>query len=138
MSEKKIIASDGSELKPGMAVLGKNGDRIWFVSMFSHFAVDGGKDYYCTNGMPFECCIPLEGNEHMAGTKLPIPNKEKPLEWGERVLVWDRPGQEKIEAIFVKYIDDPAPENDKRRWLVLEKGEEDVLGLFAFCERATI
>lgn len=135
MSEKKIIASDGSELKPGMAVLGKNGDGFWFVSMFSHFAVNCGKDYYCTNGMPFECCIPLEGNEHMAGTKLPIPKKEKPFEWGERVLVWDLPGEAKREALFVAY--ETSATGEERRFFALEKRKEEVES-YTFCDRATI
>lgn len=99
--ERKWIASDGvTELKPGMLVLAKNGSGIWFVSLFSHLVADGEKLYRCTNGMLFEYCIPLEGNEHMAGTMLPISQKEKPFEWGEKVLVWDDEGEQKKLALF--------------------------------------
>lgn len=131
MSEEKIIASDGSELKPGMAVLGKNGDGPWCVSMFSHLGIFGRKDYYGSNGVPLEYCIPLEGNEHMAGTKLPIPKKEKPFEWGERVLVWDDLTEEKKPGIFLAYFAKGYP------YIAIVEGTEDP-NIFFHRERATI
>lgn len=97
--ERKWIASDGSELKPGMMVLVRGSElQNWTVSIFSHIE-DGF--FVCAGWKCGVDCIPLEGNEHMVGTTLPIPQKEKPFEWGERVLVWDRDGEEKKVAIFV-------------------------------------
>lgn len=82
MNEKKWIASDGvSELKPGMAVLMRWSDsRTWSVGVFSHVEDDR---YQCAGWCQGKQCIPLEGNEHMVGTSLPLPEKEKPFEWGE-------------------------------------------------------
>lgn len=101
MSEKKWIASDGvTELKPGMLVLVRDlGNCNWTVGLFSHCIF--GQYPYITDKSCFDLCIPLEGNEHMAGTTLPIPRKEKPFEWGEKVMVWDKEGEEKTLAIFL-------------------------------------
>lgn len=131
INEGKWIASDGSELKPGMLVLAKNGSGIWFVSLFSHLVADSEKLYRCTNGMPFEHCIPLEGNEHMAGTTLPIPRKEKPFEWDEKVLVWCDGEDEKKPAIFICDLGD----DEKYRYKVILKGT-DRLTLWQYCTRA--
>ena len=98
--ERKWIASDGvTELKPGMLVLVRDEEEDeWCVDIFSHFKKDS-EPYRCTSGM-WPHCIPLEGNEHMAGTMLPISQKEKPFEWGEKVLVWDDEGEQKKLALF--------------------------------------
>ena len=100
--ERKWIASDGvTELKPGMLVLVRDtGNCNWTVALFSHCKFDNYP--YITDKSCFELCIPLEGNEHMAGTMLPISQKEKPFEWGERVLVWDEDGEEKTLALFLR------------------------------------
>lgn len=107
VSGKKWIASDGSELKPGMMVLVRDdigdidGDR-WTVTVFSYYQA-GDFPYLAATGN-YGLCIPLEGNEHMAGTTLPIPQKEKPFEWGEKVLVWND-GKEDMKylAIFNRF-----------------------------------
>ena len=101
--ERKWIASDGvTELKPGMLVLVRDtGNRNWTVGLFSHCQFGNYPYIYITDKSYFELCLPLESNEHMAGTTLPIPRKEKPFEWGEKVLVWDKEGEEKTLAIFL-------------------------------------
>lgn len=102
MNEKKWIASDGvSELKPGMAVLMRWSDsRTWSVGVFSHVEDDR---YQCAGWCQGEQCIPLEGNEHMVGTSLPLPEKEKPFEWGEWVLVWNEEYEAFHRARFLAY-----------------------------------
>ena len=99
--ERKWIASDGvTELRPGMLVLVRDtGNCNWTVGLLSHCQF--GSYPYITDKSCFEMCLPLEGNEHMAGTALSIPRKEKPFEWGEKVLVWDEDGEEKKVAIFI-------------------------------------
>lgn len=99
--ERKWIASDGvTELMPGMLVLVRDGEKChWTVSVFSHY-ISGNYPYRTVNGS-FVHCIPLWRNKHLVGTMLPIQQKEKPFEWGEKVLVWDEDGEEKKVAIFI-------------------------------------
>ena len=99
--ERKWIASDGvTELKPGMLVLVRDTRNCnWTIGLFSHFQF--GTYPYITDKSCFELCLPLEGNEHMAGTSIPIPIKENPFEWGEKVFVWDEDEEEKKLAIFL-------------------------------------
>lgn len=100
--ERKWIASDGvTELRPGMLVLGRDSISRWTVDIFSHIERDSPHEFVCAGGSVHTKCLPLEGNEHMAGTTLSIPRKEKPFEWGEKVLVWDKEGEEKTLAIFL-------------------------------------
>lgn len=112
MSEKKWIASDGvTELKPGMLVLAKNGSGIWFVSLFSHLVSDSEKLYSCTNGMLFEHCIPLEGNEYMAGTTFPVTNKEKPRR-GDYIFAkyYDGDGKHHVKSgMYVDFVEEKKP-----------------------------
>lgn len=103
--ERKWIASDGSELKPGMMVLGRDADR-WTVDIFSHIESDCPHEFVCSGGNVYTKCIPFEGNEHMAGTKLPTPQKDKQFEWGEKVLVWNDDGEEKTLALFLRKLED--------------------------------
>ena len=106
MSEKKWIASDGvTELKPGMLVLGRDSISSWTVDIFSHIERDSPYEFVCAGGSVYTMCIPLEVNEHMAGTTLPIPRKEKPFKWGEKVFVWDEDEEEKKLAIFLNDLD---------------------------------
>lgn len=52
-------------MEPGTFVLVRNfTDRQWCVNIFSHMR---GDTYVCTNLNQYEHCIPLKGNEHMAG-----------------------------------------------------------------------
>lgn len=127
--ERKWIASDGvMELKPGMLVLVRDEEvDEWCVDIFSHFKKDSDP-YRCTSGM-WPHCIPLEGNEHMAGTTLPIPQKEKPFEWGEKVLVWDDDGDEKTPAIFIE---------DRRDAYGVMTKCSTVETLWKHCERAPL
>ena len=133
MGEKKWIASDGvSELRPGMLVLVRDEEEDeWCVDIFSHFKKDS-EPYRCTSGM-WPHCIPLEGNEHMAGTMLPIPQKEKPFEWDEKILVWCDGEDEKTPAIFICDLGD----DEKYRYKVILKGT-DRLTLWQYCERAPL
>lgn len=100
--ERKWIASDGvTELMPGMLVLGRDSISRWTVDIFSHIERDSPHEFVCAGGSVHTMCLPLECNEHMAGTTLSIPQKEKPLEWGEKVMVWDKEGEGKTLAIFL-------------------------------------
>lgn len=135
MSEKKIIASDGSELKPGMMVLGRDRFTEWTVDIFSHInSSDRPFEFVCA-GARYELCIPFEGNEHMVGSNRDVPNREKPFEWGERVLVWDLHGEAKREALFVAY--ETTADGAESRFIALEKKKEEAES-YSFCERATI
>lgn len=129
INEGKWIASDGSELKPGMMVLVRGSElQNWTVSIFSHIE-DGF--FVCAGWKCGVDCIPLEGNEHMAGTTLPIPRKEKPFEWDEKVLVWCDGEDEKKPAIFICDLGD----DEKYRYKVILKGT-DRLTLWQYCTRA--
>lgn len=127
MIERKYIASDGSELKPGMMVLVFHGDKgsyedgTWFVDVFSHVESAGGRiSYFCASG-DYKVCIPLEGNEHLAGTNLSF--KENTFDfrsdtnfcWGDEVSV-SNDGKMWCNAIFICY------GNDVRRFIVIEHG----------------
>lgn len=133
MSKKKWIASDGvTELKPGMLVLVREArSDDWTVAVFSHF-VDAPFQFITATDC-YKECIPLKGNEHMAGTTLPIPQKEKPFEWDEKVLVWCDGEDEKTPAIFICDLGD----DEKYRYKVILKGT-DILTLWQYCERAPL
>lgn len=132
MNNEKIFASGGvTELKPGMLVLvcDTAGETEWKVSVFSHRKADDDVYPYVTVSGNYEQCIPLEGNEHLVGTTLPIPQKEKPLEWGEKVLVWDDEGDEKTHAMFL--------EMNRDVYGVITKGSS-VKSFWRHCERAPL
>lgn len=132
-NEGKWIASDGvTELKPGMLVLVRDHVNFnWRVNVFSHCLPENGC-YLCTYDS-WVMCIPLEGNEHMTGTALPIKQREKPFEWGEKVLVWCDGEDEKTPAIFICDLGD----DEKYRYKVILKGT-DTLTLWQYCERAPL
>lgn len=135
--ERKWIASDGvTELRPGMLVLVRDAvNSNWTVGLFSHCQFDIYP--YITDKSCFELCLPLEGNEHMAGTKLPIPRKEKPFEWGEKVLVWNEGCTDKYLAIFNR----TYGEGDSLRYGAFVKGNsihDGKEGFFSCCERAPL
>lgn len=132
--ERKWIASDGvTELKPGMLVLVRDSISSWTVDIFSHIERDSPHEFVCAGGSVHTRCIPLEGNEHMAGTTLPIPIKEKPFEWDEKVLVWCDGEDEKKPAIFIC----DCGADEKYRYKVILKGT-DRLTLWQYCERAPL
>ena len=135
--ERKWIASDGvTELKPGMLVLVRDtGNCNWNVGLFSYCQFD--KYPYLTDKSCFELCIPLEGNEHMAGTTLPIPQEEKPFEWGEKVLVWNKGCTDRHLAIFNR----TYGEGDSLRYGAFVKGNsihDGKEGIFSCCTRAPL
>ena len=137
MSEKKWIASDGvTELKPGMLVLVRDAHSDdWLVSVFSHF-VDAPFQFITATDC-YKECLPLEGNEHMAGTTLPIPRKEKPFEWGEKVLVWNEGCTDRHLAIFNR----TYGEGDSLRYGAFVKGNSIHDGkevIFSCCTRAPL
>ena len=135
--ERKWIASDGvTEFKPGMLVLVRDHVNFnWRVSVFSHCLPENGC-YLCAYDS-WIMCIPLEGNEHMAGTSLPIPQKEKPFEWGEKVLVWNKGCTDKHLAIFNR----TYGEGDYLRYGAFVKGNsihDGKEGIFSCCQRAQL
>lgn len=67
---KKILASDGvSQLLPGMTVLVRDTDKDeWLVSVFSHVRIGSkGRYRYWTCSGTWWMCVPLLGNEELAG-----------------------------------------------------------------------
>lgn len=134
-NERKWIASDGvTELTPGMMVLGRDADR-WTVDIFSHIESDCPHEFVCSGGNVYTKCIPFEGNEHMAGTKLPVPQKDKPFEWGEKVLVWSDNHKGPKPAIFIREIEGKSEEG---RFLVLTRKRVTIPTFHQYCARATI
>ena len=134
--ERKWIASDGvTELKPGMLVLGRDIISRWTVDIFSHIESDSPHEFVCAGGSVHTMCLPLEGNEHMAGTTLPIPIKEKPFEWGEKVLVWSDNCNEPKPAIFIKEIEGRSEEG---RFLVLTRKRCTIPTFHQYCIRAPL
>lgn len=88
---KKMLASNGVELEPGMSVLARNADNeTWEYMIFCFRLPETGNDFYrgcyaCTgNYEPCRQVIPLAGNEFMHGTTKSVseanvaPVKENP------------------------------------------------------------
>lgn len=99
MSEKKCLASDGkTELRPFDKVLVRDTNQWkWRCDIFSHT----GKiwPYVCIGGF-YHQCIPYEGNEHLWGTT-DSPQPDKPLEWGDKVWVWEDNKRDATEALYL-------------------------------------
>lgn len=72
-------------------------------------------------------------NEHMAGTTLPIPQKEKPFEWGEKVLVW-RKGEEEQKEVAI-FIHDNGDKFSWLRYVVIVQGDFEISS-WSYCKRA--
>lgn len=104
--EKKWLASDGkTELRPFDKVLVRDeDDEKWKSQFFSHCVEDGIYIYYTMAEDCYAQCIPYAGNESLAGTDGPIPEPrqaaDKPLEWGERVIVSTSPSNGAL-GIFI-------------------------------------
>lgn len=59
-------------MKAGDPVLVRNyPHQHWGLNLFSHKVENpcDGREYVCINYHKFQYCIPLEGNEHLVGTK---------------------------------------------------------------------
>lgn len=108
MSEKKWLASDGkTELRPFDKVLVRDDYAERWKCNFLSYKID---DRFC----PFRCidrsysqCFPYKGNEDHVGTDSSIPEPrqdapqpDKPLEWGEWVIVQADNGQT-FKGIYV-------------------------------------
>lgn len=118
---KKILASDGvSHLFPGMLVLVRDTDKSeWQVSVFSHARTDSRDRYrYWTCSGTWWMCIPLRGNEELAGKVSGEINTCPDLEWGDKITVIYPATLEKRDAVFLHY------QNAERSAVsVLVKGE---------------
>ena len=76
----------------------------WIADIFRYYR-DNDKDY------PYQCflgkwayCIPYEGNEHLLDTTKDPEEKEKPFEWGERLIFTNKFGNYE-PCIFVRHLE---------------------------------
>lgn len=105
------IASDGySVLEPGMMVLVRNNlTEFWNVKIFSYVNFEKDRKYFTDQGQKY--CIPLKGNEYLAGTTISpksLEDKKIPLQWGDHVRAWD--SNEKMHyGIFLGYRREKSP-----------------------------
>lgn len=108
--ERKWIASDGSELKPGMMVLVRDHVNFnWRVNVFSHCLPENGC-YFCAYDS-WVMCIPLEGNECMTGTTFPVTDKTK-LCRGDYVFgtFYDDDGNRHVRSgMYVDFVEEKKP-----------------------------
>lgn len=68
-------------MKAGDTVLVRNyPHQHWGLNLFSHKVENpwDGREYVCINYHKFQYCIPLEGNEHLVGTKDDIIKDDYP------------------------------------------------------------
>ena len=90
------------EFKPFEKVLvrDKHDGCFWRASLFSHYNYDS-EFRYVTVSSGWECCIPFEGNEHLLGTANIPKEKEKPFEWGEKLLYKPPLSERDTECVFL-------------------------------------
>ena len=72
---------------------------VWRAKFFSNYSDDN--KFVCTDDMVWEMCVHYEGNDHLLGTR---NNPEQKFKFGQKVRVWDDKEDEKINAIFHKYL----------------------------------
>ena len=72
---------------------------VWRAKFFSNYTEDN--QYFCTDDIIWEMCIPYKGNEHLLGTRDDYEEKQKPFEWGEK-LIYLKGEPLEGECIFLK------------------------------------
>ena len=81
-------------------VRNKNANVYWRFDFFSHYRNDSIHQYETIGGV-WECCLPYEGNEHLIGSIKDPEEKDKPFEWGERLIRKDVVFPDNNECIFM-------------------------------------
>ena len=91
-----------SELKfePFQKVLVRDSDDMkWKCSLFSYYE-EKDELYFCC-GIPWEMCLPYEGNEHLLGTTDSPTPPEPEFKFGDHVEVRDDETSSWRKAVFL-------------------------------------
>lgn len=133
--EKKHMGEE-RKLFCGMKVLARNGSgRTWYPSLYGYSRKNetGETIYICTNGMAFTECIPLWGNEDLAGTQMDIGSVPDPDKFfhEQLVAVKNLEDDDWIPAIFDHVSTIPASKPYHAKLT-----EHSPVKAYAFCEPA--
>lgn len=89
--------------KPYQLVLVRDSkNQVWSATFFSHEQHSEDSLIYVCSGLPWNYCIPYEGNEHLVGTTNSPTPPEPEFRFGDKVEVRDGDSQEWRKAIFLK------------------------------------
>lgn len=95
------------EFKPFDRVLVRDSDsHKWQAKHFSHYYEPDKLSYKTTDGNGWRQCIPFESNEHLLDTTKMPKEKDKPFEWGERLIRKDVVFPDNNECIFICYLNE--------------------------------